>query len=113
MIDKLYYTIAEVSEELNLPQPTLRFWETEFKQLKPRRNPRGSRCYTKQDVDFIKQVVYLTDDCGYTLEGAKKQLLNRKASHLEAESELAANLKELRDFLLDIKKGLKTESENS
>lgn len=113
MIDKLYYTIAEVSEELNIPQPTLRFWETEFKQLNPRRNTRGSRCYTKQDVDFIKQVVYLTDDCGYTLEGAKKQFLNRKASHLEAESEIAASLRELRDFLLDVKKGLKQQDANS
>lgn len=108
MIDKLYYTIAEVAEALEVPQPTLRFWEKEFTALKPRRTSKGLRQYTKEDVDLLKKVVYLTKDCGYTLEGAKKVLKQKETSTLEAEVELAQTLNEIRSFLTDIKQTLKT-----
>ncbi len=111
MIDKLYYTIAEVSEALDVPQPTLRFWEKEFSVLKPRRTSKGLRQYTKEDVNLLKKVVYLTKDCGYTLEGAKKVLKHKGADTLEAEAELAATLNEIRSFLIDIKQTLKTKPE--
>ncbi len=111
MTDKLYYTIAEVSEALGVPQPTLRFWEKEFPALKPRRTSKGLRQYTKEDVDLLKKVVYLTKDCGYTLEGAEKVLKQRASDKLEAEVELAQTLNEIRSFLIDLKQNLKTKSQ--
>ena len=80
MIDKLYYSIAEVSECLGVSQPTLRFWEKEFGSLRPQRTSKGLRQYSKNDVAFLKKLVYLTRDCGYTLDGAKRVLRQQRQS---------------------------------
>lgn len=120
MLDKLYYTIAEVSEELGVTQPTLRFWEKEFNRLSPHRSSKGQRKYTKDDVLFLKKLIFLTKDCGYTLEGAKRVMRTQNATRTEAQAELAFALNEIKDFLLEMKKNLKasdisevnTENEN-
>ena len=52
--EKLYYSISEVAEMFSINQSNLRFWEKEFKQLKPRRNDKGTRFYTKEDIQLVK-----------------------------------------------------------
>lgn len=106
MIDKLYYSIAEVSECLGVSQPTLRFWEKEFGSLKPQRTSKGLRQYSKKDVAFLKKLVYLTRDCGYTLDGAKRVLRQQRQTKTDAAAELAFTLNELKKFLIDMKQSL-------
>ena len=106
MIDKLYYSIAEVSECLGVSQPTLRFWEKEFGSLKPQRTSKGLRQYSKNDVAFLKKLVYLTRDCGYTLDGAKRVLRQQRQTKTDAAAELAFTLNELKKFLIDMNQSL-------
>ncbi|MDB5033757.1 MAG: MerR family transcriptional regulator [Chlorobi bacterium] len=74
-IKKLYYSISEVSRMLGLEQYVLRYWETEFEQLRPQKNRAGNRIYTEKDIDVVKQIKRLTREDRYTIEGAR-QVLN-------------------------------------
>ena len=105
--DKFCYSIKEVSEELNLPYHTLRFWETQFKQIKPNKNKRGVRSYTKEIVEIIQTISYLTRQQGYTLEGVKKYLDNNtKIRNIDKKTEIIQTLNETKQALLDIKQGI-------
>ncbi|MGV8017640.1 MAG: MerR family transcriptional regulator [Ignavibacteria bacterium] len=71
---KLYYSISEVSKITELEQYVLRYWETEFEQLKPAKNLAGNRIYTNKDIKLILYIKRLLRDEKYTIEGAKKLL---------------------------------------
>ena len=71
---KLYYSISEVSELTGLEPSVLRFWETEFGQLRPKKNRAGNRMYREKDIKFIQEIKRLTRDEGYTIAGAKKKI---------------------------------------
>jgi DNA-binding transcriptional MerR regulator len=71
-IKKLYYSISEVSKITEMEQYVLRYWETEFEQLKPQKNRAGNRIYTNKDIQIIMQIKSLLRDKKYTIEGAKK-----------------------------------------
>lgn len=71
-IEKKYFKISEVSEILGLPQPTLRFWEQHFSIIKPRRNDKGTRFYTADDIEKIKMVRYLVKERGFKLDKAQE-----------------------------------------
>ena len=73
-IKKLYYSISEVSKITGLEQYVLRYWETEFDQLKPAKNRAGNRIYTNKDIKLIMHIKKLLRDEKYTIEGAKKVL---------------------------------------
>lgn len=73
---KLYYSISEVSRITDLEQYVLRYWETEFDQLKPAKNSSGNRIYTNKDIKLILQIKKLLKEEKYTIEGAKKILKN-------------------------------------
>lgn len=73
-IKKLYYSISEVSKITEMEQYVLRYWETEFEELKPQKNRAGNRIYTNKDIQVIIQIKNLLRDKKYTIEGAKKIL---------------------------------------
>lgn len=73
-IKKLYYSISEVSKITEVEQYVLRYWETEFEQLKPQKNRAGNRIYTNKDIQTILFIKNLLRDKKYTIEGAKKIL---------------------------------------
>ena len=73
-IKKLYYSISEVSEITSLKQYVLRYWETEFSQLKPGKNTAGNRIYRSHDVDTIMEIKSLLYDRKYTIKGAQQHL---------------------------------------
>lgn len=77
-MEKIYYSISEVAEMFQINQSNLRFWEKEFKQLKPRRNEKGTRFYSKDDLQLIKQIVFLVNDQKLTLEGVRKKLSDKR-----------------------------------
>jgi len=72
--DKLYFKIGEVSRISGLPSHVLRFWESEFKKIKPRRTASGQRTYTRKDIETILEIKHLLHDKKFTLEGARKYL---------------------------------------
>ena len=73
-IKKLYYSISEVSTITELKQYVLRYWETEFTQLKPSKNRAGNRIYRSHDIDMIMGIKSLLYDRKYTIKGAKQHL---------------------------------------
>lgn len=75
-IKKLYYSISEVSKIADLEQYVLRYWESEFEQLKPAKNRAGNRIYTNRDIKLILYIKKLLRKERYTIEGAKQVLLN-------------------------------------
>jgi len=72
--DKLYFRIGEVAEICKLPAYVLRFWETEFPQLKPSKSSTGQRMYRKRDVEFVLRIKRLLYEEGFTIAGARAQL---------------------------------------
>lgn len=80
---KLYYSISEVSKITELEQYVLRYWETEFEQLKPAKNLAGNRIYTNKDIKLILYIKKLLREEKYTIEGAKKLLKNYTAKEQE------------------------------
>ncbi|MBI5808509.1 MAG: MerR family transcriptional regulator [Ignavibacteriales bacterium] len=113
-LKKLYYSISEVSKLAGLEQYILRYWETEFEQLKPGKNRAGNRIYTNKDIKLILQIKRLLREEKYTIEGAKKILsdlvLEPNLQNTTSESEsnkqkiisprpLKKDLEELKNFL--------------
>ena len=104
MTDKLYHPIGEVAEMLQVNPSLLRYYETEFPTLRPHKNKKGNRFYTASDIDLLRQILHLTRDCGYTLEGARQQL--RLDSNLDDKMQLVKTLTEARQFLASLKECL-------
>ena len=101
--EKLWFSIGETAEALDLPASTLRFWEKEFDMIKPRKNKKGDRFYSKNDIGILRTIQYLTKVKGYTLKGAKTAIKNNFMK--EAETAAIVNtLTQIRDKLLEIKK---------
>lgn|SRR5574337_69935 len=81
--DKLYFKIGEVADLTDVPAYVLRYWESEFKLLRPKKNPAGQRLYRKQDVELVLRIRTLLYDERLTLEGAKKRLLAESRGEAE------------------------------
>jgi len=81
--EKLYYTIGEVAKAFDVNASLLRFWEKEFSVIKPKKNAKGNRYFTKEDIKNIELIYHLVKEKGYTLEGAKVHLKMQKNQILE------------------------------
>lgn len=112
-LKKLYYSISEVSKLTGLEQYILRYWETEFEQLKPSKNRAGNRIYTNKDIKLILQIKKLLRDEKYTIEGAKKilaemnfssdQSSNKEEIHpIKEPPSLKKDLEEIKQVLIQI-----------
>jgi len=99
--EKLYYSIGEVAQMLDVNASLLRFWEKEFPSLRPVKNKKGDRSYTHQDIDLLRRILYLTRDCGFTLDGAREQL--KGGSTPNKNIQIADRLTEVRSFLVELK----------
>lgn len=87
-IKKLYYSISEVSKITEVEQYVLRYWESEFDQLKPQKNRAGNRIYTNKDIQTILQIKNLLREKKYTIEGAKIILANNLSVDEEYQEEI-------------------------
>lgn len=102
---KLYYSIGEVAEMFEVNASLIRFWEKEFDILKPKKNNKGNRLFTIQDIDNLKIIFHLVKERGFTLEGAKNKLKNNKKETIES-IELVNSLNKIKKFLLELKEEL-------
>ena len=100
-IEKLYYSISEVGKMFDVSNSLLRFWETEFDTLKPKKNRKGNRLYTKKDIEQLRMIYHLVKEKGFTLEGAKNRLKDNKRQ-LTGQIEITEKLTDIRKFLKDL-----------
>lgn len=97
-LHKKYYKIREVSEMLDVPIPTLRYWETRFPSLAPKRNEGRTRFYTAADVETVRMVKYLLKEKGLKIEAACDQI-KAGPSAIMRKNRAVLRLKEARDRL--------------
>ena len=97
-LDKKSYKIREVAEILSIPASTLRFWESRFTIIKPKRNANGTRLYTPRDIEKIRMINYLVKDKGLKLEAAEQQI-SRNHSGVSRRYEVIERLQNIRNEL--------------
>ena len=98
---KLYYSIGEISKAFNVNASLIRFWETEFEELSPKKNKKGTRRYSAIDVEKLQTIHHLVKEKGYTLDGAKDQLktLNKNFEVIKKLEKIKANLINIKNEL--------------
>jgi DNA-binding transcriptional MerR regulator len=101
-VEKLYYSIGEVAEMFGVNASLIRFWEKEFDIIKPKKNKKGNRFFTRQDIDNIQLIYHLVKEKGLTLNGAKKKIRENK-DDANNNHEVIKTLTEIKTLLLEIK----------
>jgi DNA-binding transcriptional MerR regulator len=104
-IEKLYYSIGEVAEIFGVAPSLIRFWETEFDVIKPKKNRKGNRQFTREDIDNVRTIYHLVKEKGFTLQGAKEMLKNDNQA-VRDKMELLESLRKVRNFLAELKEKL-------
>lgn len=102
--ERVYYSIAEVSNILDVKPHVLRYWEQEFDSLRPKRTPRGVRRYRKDDIELLKRIKQLVWTEGYTVDGANKRLAEERKGEAKPRnsSEILRRIDEVEQRLWNI-----------
>lgn len=103
--DKRYYSIGELAKAFDVNTSLLRFWEKEFDILKPKKNAKGNRMFTPQDVKNLSLIYHLVKERGFTLDGAKEYLKNKPKESAD-NFEIIRKLEFIKQALINIKKEL-------
>lgn len=104
-ISKLYYTMGEVTQMFEVNASQIRFYEKEFDILQPKKNKKGNRLFSPEDVENLKIIFSLVKDKGFTLQGAKDYLKQNK-SEIKENQKVIDSLERLKQFLLEVKEQL-------
>ena len=103
-IKKKYFTIGEVANNLNLSTSQIRFWETEFDELNPMKNSKGSRKFTEKDINVLKTIQSLLKNKKFTIDGAKKIIKKEININYNGNDEIIEKLNAVKEKLLYLKK---------
>ncbi|HVW97551.1 MAG TPA: MerR family transcriptional regulator [Mucilaginibacter sp.] len=101
-ISKMYYTMGEVAILFDVNQSLIRFYEKEFDILQPKKNKKGNRYFTPEDIENLKIIFHLIRDKGYTLNGAKEYLKNNIADSRDSQR-VITSLENLKKFLIEVR----------
>jgi DNA-binding transcriptional MerR regulator len=101
--DKLYFRIGEVAEIVGVEPHVLRYWETEFRSIRPEKSRKGQRIYSRRDVDTLLRVRELLYAHRYTIAGAKRKLRGEGVEPMGEDDPSARQVETLRDGLLDVR----------
>ncbi len=104
-VEKLYYSIGEIASMFNVNTSLIRYWEKEFDIIKPKKNKKGNRFFTIEDIDNFYLIHELVKVRGMTLKGANKKLKENRDGTVK-NVEIVKILKEVREMLVEIKDGL-------
>ncbi len=108
MAEKLFYTMGEVSELFDVNPSLLRYWEEQFPKLRPKRNKKGNRLYTPQDVELLKTIYHLVKERGMKIEGARRALREEhRPGSVARNAELTERLQRIRALLAEVREELK------
>lgn len=110
-VKKLYYRIGEVAEMFNVPASTIRYWESEFDVLRPRKSTKGNRLFTERDLRYLQIIYQLVKVKGHTIQGAK-DAMKTKFDKLEEKAIMIRTLNDAREFLVDLDKQLAAKQKN-
>ena len=105
MEEKKFYRIKDISEFVDEAPSTLRYWESEFKELKPRRGEKGRRLYTTTDLDTIRKIKFLLRTKGMHISAAKEQL-HKNHKNISTKSAVITDLEEVKKELTELLKSL-------
>jgi len=97
-IERKYFSISEVASMLNVAPSLIRFWESQFESIQPKKNKQGVRYYTQADIKTLNSIYYLVKTKGYKLQGAR-EILTEKGKNVSDAIELIKELEELKEFL--------------
>lgn len=103
--NKLYYSIGEVAKAFDVNQSLIRFWDKEFDILKPKKNAKGNRMFTPEDIKNLKLIYHLVKERGFTLEGAKIHLKENQKKTLD-KFEIITKLQDIKADLTALKNSL-------
>lgn len=101
-ISKMYYTMGEVSNMFDVNQSLIRFYEKEFDVLQPKKNKKGNRYFTNEDLENLKIIFHLIRDKGYTIQGAKDYLKNNMDDSKD-NYRVINSLENLKKFLIEVR----------
>lgn len=101
-VEKLFYSIGEVAEIFNVNTSLIRFWEKEFTIIKPKKNKKGNRLFTKEDIENFHIIYHLVKERGMTLKGAQKKMKENRED-TENNFEIIRTLEGIKQMLLEIK----------
>ncbi|QMU28728.1 MerR family transcriptional regulator [Adhaeribacter radiodurans] len=104
-IEKQYYSIGEVAAMFQVAPSLIRFWESEFEVLKPKKSKKGNRLFTKTDIENLRLVYHLVKERGFTIQGAREVLKNRSVQTKD-KVEIIKSLEKIREFLVSVKSEL-------
>ena len=104
-IEKLYYSIGEVARMFDVNTSLIRYWDKEFDIIKPKKNKKGNRLFTKKDIENFYLIYYLVKDKGMTLKGTKKKLKENKEDTIN-NFEVINSLQKIKKMLLEIKESI-------
>jgi DNA-binding transcriptional MerR regulator len=104
-IEKKYYSIGEVAQLLAVAPSLIRFWESQFDAIKPRKNKKGVRQYTKDDIEKLQMIYFLVKAKGMTLQGAR-EILSQKGNDSQNVLQVLKDLQEIKLFLANLKNGI-------
>lgn len=104
--DKLYYSIGEVSKAFDVNASLIRYWEQEFPIIKPKKNKKGNRYFTPEDIKNLKIIYHLVKEKGYTLDGARIALttnskISETVSMIDRLEFVKAELQKLKESLVE------------
>jgi DNA-binding transcriptional MerR regulator len=102
VIEKKYFSIGEVAKMLNVTTSLIRFWESEFEIIKPKKNRKGNRQFTQEDIANVRLIYHLVKEQGYTLQGAKDMIRNDD-NDIKEKVEIIDSLKRVRSFLVEVR----------
>jgi DNA-binding transcriptional MerR regulator len=108
-IEKKYYSIGEVADMFKVASSLIRYWEGEFDIIRPKKDKKGNRRYTKDDIQKIRYVYHLVKEKGYTLQGAQEVIASGKQQGFDKVAAVQ-KLQEIKDFLINLKHELSSRS---
>jgi DNA-binding transcriptional MerR regulator len=103
--EKRYYKIGEVAKAFNVNTSLIRFWENEFEVLKPKKNKKGNRLFTQEDLKNLQLIYFLVKEKGFTLEGAKNKL-KEAPDKIKSNHKIILRLEQIKNELTQIKNQL-------
>jgi len=100
-IEKIFFTVSEVAELFNVKPSLVRYWENQFDALKPHKNKKGNRLFTKNDIELVRLIFHLVKERGLTLKGAQQKLRENREETIN-NYEIVKRLQNVRKQLTEI-----------
>ncbi|MFW6310424.1 MAG: MerR family transcriptional regulator [Prolixibacteraceae bacterium] len=111
-IEKVFYTIGEVAEMMEVNPSQIRYWENTFDEISPKKNKKGNRLFTREDIEDVKLIHYLVKERGLTIKGAKQKLKDNRDETI-GNFEIVNRLQVIKQELVEIREAMDNSAQSS